>query len=154
MLLKNIKKVPSYSFSLNSEIESFVAAITREAENTFREERGLPKVGEGWIAETNLYYEIKKAFPEFKVIHHGRPKWLGRQHLDVYIEDISVALEYQGIQHDSPVPFFGGEEAFKLTLKRDLRKKKLCSKNNLKLVFVREGYSLEEVIITIKGIIS
>lgn len=59
--------------------------IVREAENTLREEMGIPRVGEGWVNETELYYHIANAFKEERVVHHGRPAWLKRQHLDIYI---------------------------------------------------------------------
>ena len=76
-----------------------IKRIVRECENTVREEMDLPKIGEGWISETELYYQIKKAFPREIVIHHGRPAWLGRQHLDVYLPKKNIAIEYQGNQH-------------------------------------------------------
>ena len=49
------------------------------------------------------------------VVHHGRPEGLGRQHLDVWIPEWKVAVEFQGDQHDRPVGFFGGDEAFEPT---------------------------------------
>ena len=135
-----------YTFSRSSEVLEICRGITREAENTFREERGVPRVGEGWISETELFYQIKSAFPKWNVVHHGRPKWLGSQHLDVYIEEINVALEYQGAQHYSPVAYFGGEEALAKTRERDARKLRLCSKHGVTLIVVDEGYSVGEII--------
>lgn len=141
-----VDRVPQYNFSRSDVVVSFIKDLTREAENSFREERSVPKVGEGWIAETNLFYEIKKSFPKNKVIHHARPEWLGRQHLDILIEDLSIAIEYQGLQHDKPIDFFGGEKAFISNQRRDKRKKYLCKRNNVKLIYVREGYSLSQLI--------
>jgi hypothetical protein len=134
-----------YSFSLNKDILEFVKTITRDAENTVREEMGLPHVGEGWISETQLYYMVKEAFPKLEVIHHARPEWLGRQHLDIFLPQINLAFEYQGLQHDQPVAFFGGQEAFEENQKRDARKLRLCNKNNVRLVQVRAGYVFDEI---------
>ena len=119
--------------------------LGRAAENYFRKHSGVPSIGEGWVSETHLYYEIKNALT-CKVIQHGKPKWLGRQHFDIWIPSLNVAIEYQGTQHDKPIKFFGGEKGFEENQKRDDRKKQLCKKNNIKLIEVREGYNLNEVL--------
>ena len=54
-------------------------------------------------------------------------------------------MEYQGKQHSEPVEFFGGEEVFKETVKRDKKKKALCKKNNCELIYVHPKYDAEEV---------
>ena len=90
-----------------------IKRILRESENIYREEKDIPKVGEGWVSETELYHKIKEAFPNEEVIHHGRPSWLNRQHLDIYFPKRNIGIEYQGEQHDSPIDFFGGEEGLK-----------------------------------------
>lgn len=119
--------------------------LLREAENKYRLSIGAKKIGESWISETELFYKLKKSLQE-EVIHHGRPKWLGRQHFDIWIPELNVAIEYQGKQHDQPIEFFGGEEAFKENQKRDARKKKKCEENNVRLIEVREGYDLDELV--------
>ena len=101
--------ITAYDFSGNKKVMDFVSQFTREAENTVREEGGLPKVGEGWIAETQLYHEITSALPDMQVLHHARPEWLRNQHLDIYIPELYTAIEYQGIQHQLAVEHFGGE---------------------------------------------
>jgi hypothetical protein len=73
------------SFELSNKSENFATEIIKEAENTFREEMNLPKIGEGWISETILYYALKGLFSTTRVEQHARPQWLGRQHLDVYL---------------------------------------------------------------------
>ncbi|GAK75671.1 hypothetical protein JCM19296_1263 [Nonlabens ulvanivorans] len=61
--------------------------ILKQAEDLYREEIGMPKVGEGWISETELFYKISDYFKEDEVVHHASPKWLGRQHLDIYFQN-------------------------------------------------------------------
>lgn len=141
---------PDYHFSLSKAAEAVCAELMRDAENTFREEKDIPKVGEGWVAETALFYEIKQAFPTYDVIQHGRPVWLGRQHLDIFLPDLAIALEYQGEQHDRPIAFFGGEEAFARNVARDQKKQRICSRHGVRIIYVRPGYSLTEVILEIE----
>ncbi|WP_312126265.1 hypothetical protein [Brevundimonas sp.] len=141
--------VRGISFSLSSLAETMCAGLLREAENTLREERELPRVGEGWVAETALYYQIKSALNEEIVVQHARPSWLGRQHLDIYLPSRKIAIEYQGAQHDRPIQFFGGEEAFKRTVQRDRRKQMLCRRNAVALIYVRPGYSIEKLLLEI-----
>jgi hypothetical protein len=148
---RELDKVRTYWFSRCGEVLKFCRDITREAENSFREEKGMPRVGEGWISETQLYYEIKSAFGDCAVKQHGRPGWLRGQHLDVYIEEMRVAIEYQGAQHDNPVAYFGGEEGFRRTQERDARKARLCKKHGVSLIYVREGYNLLQVITEIRA---
>jgi hypothetical protein len=140
------KSPTDYSFSLSPSAEKLCVELMREAENTFREERDIPRIGEGWVAETALYYEVRNAFSDEAVIQHGRPKWLGRQHLDIFMPDRNVAIEYQGEQHDRPVAFFGGEAAFRKNIERDSRKVAKCRRNGVRVVYVREGYVFAEVI--------
>lgn len=117
----------------------------KRAEDSYRESIGMPKVGEGWISETELYYKIATAFPQYEVVHHGRPPWLGNQHLDVYMPELNVGVEYQGAQHYRAVEFFGGAEAFEKNVERDQRKRLKCEENGCTLIYVDEGYVFDDV---------
>ena len=61
------------------------------------------------------------------------------------MEELSLAIEYQGKQHDAPVPYFGGESAFAEAKRRDRRKKMLCSRHGVRVLYVREGYDIEAI---------
>ena len=124
------------STEVHTPLFKIVKQRTREIENEIRQERGVPKIGEGWVSETLLYYNIKKSIIEYDVIQHGSPDWLGLQHFDIYIPKLNIAIEYQGTQHQKPVDFFGGEEAFMKGQERDARKKRLCEENGCKLFYV------------------
>lgn len=96
---------------------------------------GCPKCNLfGTVSENKLYQEIKDFFGD-EVIQSYKCKWLGKQHLDIYIPSLKVAIEYQGGQHFIPIKFFGGEEGLDKVKKRDERKRKLCIKNNIKLYY-------------------
>ena len=123
-----------------------IRAILVNAEDLYRESIGVAKIGEGWVNETALFYKIKEHYKEYKVVHHGQPSWLGKQHLDIYFEDLNIGIEYQGIQHYKPVDYFGGEDGFLKNQERDKRKRRLCKKNSCPLIYVDEGYNFKDVI--------
>lgn len=139
-------QISAYVFVNSEPCVQYCHDISRRAENMVREDAGLPNVGEGWVSETKLFRELQAAFPSLEVVQHASPSWLGRQHLDVYFPSLQVGVEYQGLQHDRPVEFFGGEEAFKKIKQRDAKKLKVCIENNVSLVYVRPGYDLDNVV--------
>jgi len=123
------------SQTIEAGIKVVLQTVVRECENIVREEKGLPKVGEGWISETRLFRDLCVSFPNERVVHQARPAWLGQQHLDIYFPARNVAVEYQGAQHESPIEFFGGEEAFKRQQERDRRKRRLCKEHGCRLIY-------------------
>lgn len=132
--------------SLNSELVKYF----RLAENVVRENINLPRINEGWISETQLFNQIQTHFKGYKVIHHASPKFLGRQHYDIFLPSQRIAIEYQGKQHYEPVEFFGGREAFDKNVERDKRKAELSKLNGVELIYVDEGYDLADVVFAVK----
>jgi hypothetical protein len=126
------------------------AKLERAAENALREDIGLPRVGQGWVGETQLFVELRDAL-DTEVIQHGVPDGFGRQHLDVWIPAWRVGVEYQGLQHSEPLEFFGGEEALAATIERDRLKRSKAERLNIKLIYVEAGYDLDEVIAHIEA---
>lgn len=120
--------------------------LVREAENLVREEEGLPRIAEGWISETKLFNLIKSHYRNMRIVQHARPDWLHPQHLDIYLPDYNIGIEYQGAQHFRPVDYFGGEEAFEQQKKRDAKKKRLCKKHGCLLLEVLQGYNEDEIL--------
>ncbi|MBI4238574.1 MAG: hypothetical protein HY696_09200 [Deltaproteobacteria bacterium] len=116
----------------------------REAENIIREKIGVPKIGEGWISETQLYKVVRALFPGHTVLREASPDWLGKQRLDIFIPELNLAIEYQGKQHYEPVAIFGGEEGFENTRKRDALKKSLCKSNRVELLYFRHDENVTE----------
>jgi hypothetical protein len=127
--------------------------LGEQAENEIREKNGIPRKGEGWVSETELYNILKNHFVDYKIEQHARPRWLKPQHLDIFFPDNNVAVEYQGKQHSEPVEFFGGDDAFKETVKRDKKKKTLCKKNKCELIYVLPDYDIDTVIKSIDNAI-
>ena len=97
----------------------------RTLENEVRDELGIPKIGDGWISETLLYTEIANLYPS--AIREFSPEWLGQQRFDIFIPELNLAIEYQGLQHYQPVSFFGGKQGFRKNQERDITKRQLAS---------------------------
>jgi hypothetical protein len=81
---------------------------------------------------------FNKKFPK------NYPKWLRTNEgnaleLDGYNEELGIAFEHQGQQHYKYNKFFHGSlEDFEKQKERDILKKELCQKNNVKLIIVPE----------------
>lgn len=114
-------------------------------ENTVRERLGFKKIGDGWVSETMLFNIVSNIFKNEDILRHYRPTWLDRLELDIYIPNLKLGFEYQGIQHHMPVAHWGGMEQFKVVQEHDNRKKQLCHKNNVLLICIDCDEPLTEV---------
>lgn len=85
-----------------------------------------------WKHEQSLYLLVKKLYSN--AIFQYRPNWLSPQSLDIYIPELNVGIEYQGIQHYTEVEFFGGKKAFEHRVALDKKKREICSKFKVKLI--------------------
>lgn len=121
--------------------------ILKFIENAVRDKLGHKKVGEAWVNETNIYLITKKLFPNYKVLRHYRPDFLNRLEMDVYIEELKLGIEYQGIQHYKPIKHWGGEEALQRVKDRDKLKAKLCKENSINLIYVHFDEVVSEKLI-------
>lgn len=86
---------------------------------------------------SKLENEIEKMLHNMEIdfIKQKKFKNFGALEIDFYLPKYNIAIECQGIQHFLPVDWFGGEKEFKKTIERDLRKRKLCEKNGIKLLY-------------------
>lgn len=117
---------------LNEEISD--EDLERRTNNMAREELGFKKIGERFVTETELYRIIKAIFPNNKVIHHYKAKWLEKQEIDIFVPHLNLAVEYDGIQHFKPIKAWGGEEGLKKNIERDKIKEEKCKENNVTLI--------------------
>jgi len=62
--------------------------------------------------------------------------------LDMYCDELKVAIEHNGEQHYRPIDFFGGETVHFELVSRDMWKAKLCHENGVQLIIV--PYSIKE----------
>jgi hypothetical protein len=125
-------------------------------ENEVRRKFGYKNIGEQWTSETILYYIIKKLFPEHEVLRHYRPDFLNGLELDVFIKELNVGIEYQGIQHYKPIKHWGGSDGLARLKHRDKKKKVFCRQNNVSLIYFEynEGLSDSLVMSRLRGVIN
>jgi very-short-patch-repair endonuclease len=91
------------------------------------------------MARRCFEYIVKREFPQ------SRTKWLGKQHLDGFCQDLMLAFEYDGEQH---VVAAGRSWRTKANLvatqERDRRKDELCLRHGVTLVRIPEVKKLTE----------
>lgn len=116
-----------------------------EAENRIRKKDNLPKIGEGWVSETTLKDIVKELLEPhgYSVEYRSSPDWLERQHLDIFVPDLNLAIEYMGKQHYEPIEHFGGEESFQKQKQNDKKKLEKCRENKIDLIYFKYDKPLE-----------
>lgn len=90
-----------------------------------------------WVSENQLYQFLKRQLKGIQVLQHAQPTWISPQHLDVFIPEASIAVEFMGRQHYEPIDFFGSIAGFKEVQARDIRKQETCAKHGIDLHFVK-----------------
>lgn len=94
-----------------------------------KEGHGCPICATQNQSELRLKTILEKNFEN--VIYQKKFDWLGKQSLDFYLPKYNVGIEYQGRQHFCNKTRFNYEE----TLERDLRKRSLCKKNGIDILY-------------------
>lgn len=79
-----------------------------------------------WKQEFQLFLLLSSYYPD--AFFQYRADWLELQSLDVFLPSLNIAFEYQGEQHHRPIEFFGGEEHYRKTVERDLKKRAFAPK--------------------------
>lgn len=135
-----------YSYQNLGELQIIIDEWLKDVENKIREQMALPKIGEGWLSETLLFNIVKVNLEQlgYEVIHNAYPQFLDRQHIDIFIPELNLGIEYQGQQHYEPIDFFGGEEGLRKRQKLDERKRRVCERNGVTLVEFRYDDPLDE----------
>ena len=122
------------------EWQELLNSAAKWLESRWKQEIGVTT----WISENQLYQILKRSLKRFRVVQHAQPAWLAPQHLDIFVPEVSVAVEYMGRQHYEPIEFFGGEAGFKALRERDERKMQLCSTHEIHLHLVRYDEDIGE----------
>jgi hypothetical protein len=130
--------------SLRSEFEKQQRKIWNIIENEVRMRFGHKKVGEAWTSETILYYIVKKLFPDKTIRRHFRPAFLWGLELDIFINELGIGIEYQGIQHYHAVKHWWWAEWLLKVQERDRRKKDICHEEGIRLVYFHHYEELSE----------
>lgn len=70
----------------------------------------------------------------------------GKAHIDFYLPDKKIAIEYNGIQHYQPIHFFGGQVKFNQQQQRDNYVRNYCKENSIKLVEITYNNSDNKIL--------
>ncbi|KAB2190938.1 hypothetical protein F9B44_17815, partial [Staphylococcus epidermidis] len=79
-----------------------------------------------------------------------RPNFLEGLEIDIYVPELKIGFEYNGVQHYKPVEHWGGEESLKKQQVRDKRKRQLCDQNDVKLIIIKYDEQLSKDLILSK----
>ena len=120
----------------SDQIYSLHKQLYNAMENSVREQLGFKKIGDAWVSETILYNIVQELYPSYEILRHHRPVWLEGLELDVYIPDLKLGFEYQGIQHFKAVKHWGGEKQLEKQKEHDERKLKLCREHGVSLICI------------------
>lgn len=90
------------------------------------------------LNENNIKYESQKKYFDLLGTNGGQLSY------DFYISDYNLLIEYQGIQHEVPIDFFGGKEKFKKQKEHDRRKKEYAKEHNIQLLEIWYNENIEQ----------
>lgn len=127
-----------------------ITEIHHIIENEVRSKFGQKNVGEAWVNETMVFNIVKSLYPEFHTVHHYRPTFLNGLEIDVFVPELNLGIEYQGIQHFKPLSHLGGTEAFEKLQFRDEVKRNLCQKQGIRLIYINYDEDVSQSLIATK----
>ena len=83
------------------------------------------------LKELNINFLTQKTFQDYINKYNN-----SNFKMDFYLPDYNCCIEYNGIQHYTPVEFFGGEKEFKYRQDLDEQKRQYCLKHNIKYIVI------------------
>lgn len=95
-----------------------------------------------FLRDSNITFECEYKFKDCLNIKSLR--------FDFYLPELNICIEFDGIQHYEPIPFFGGEREFIKRKQRDDLKDSYCISNGIELLRIRYD---EDILELIKGIL-
>lgn len=95
------------------------------------------------LDKKKIDYVRQKTFAD--CFHKSQSGRCTRLKFDFYLPNQNTCLEFDGQQHFMPVEYYGGEESFELTKKRDKIKNQYCKKNGIKLIRIPHTMKKEDI---------
>ena len=132
---------------LNKTLQKQNRRVWNLIENRVREKFGHKIIGEAWTNETILFHLVQKIFDNMTIFRHYRPDFLQGMELDIFIKELALGIEYQGIQHFKPVSHWGGKIALKQLQRRDRKKKEICDGIGVDLIYFRYDEDLSNALV-------
>ncbi len=126
-----------YLLPRDAAFRKLITTLVQRVDAKVRSLLGVLDPEERWKSEKALYEYVKLLVPHLDVARNASPLWIKPQHLDIYIEELRLGIEYMGAQHYEAVEVFGGAAALAATQERDGRKLAICAANGVSLVHVR-----------------
>ena len=86
----------------------------------------------------------RKLYPKYNVIHEQYIPELNMRY-DIFVVELGIAIEFDGIQHDKYVEFFHGSvENYFDAIKKDISKDEWSRDNGIKMIRIKttDGYDL------------
>ena len=106
----------------------------------------MPKATEAWADETQLCIRLKKFFSDEPVVHHHRPDWLGRKHLDILLPKRGIAVEYRVPKKVPTGVLRASTTCPEESHNGDSEKRSLCEAHGIQVVEVGPGYNFDSLI--------
>lgn len=91
--------------------------------------------------QNHIFEFFRKNLPNKTILWEYSPDWLYPQRIDIFIKELSVAIEYNGEQHYTPIDIFGGIETFNKQKELDVRKYNKCVENRCKVSYIKYNYT-------------
>lgn len=116
--------------------------------NHISKRRGCPRcqssIGENLIENYLIKHNIKYA-RQFPIDIDESINVTGKAHIDFYLPNYNVFIEYNGEQHYKPIKHFGGQLRFEKQQRRDSFIQKYCQENNIKLIVIKYSQSINKI---------
>lgn len=104
--------------------------------------------------ELKIIKELQILYPNLEIINSYRPKWLERKELDIYIPDLNLAIEFNGLHyhHSDKNPSRKSLEKYYKDELYHYNKSKKCLENNVNLIhifdfeYIEKSFNLKNLI--------
>ena len=88
----------------------------------------------GCVKTSHGEQKIKAFLLNNNIKYYQEYRLPNNQRFDFFIENLNLAIEYNGQQHYKAIDFFGGEKTFKRRQELDEQKRQYCKNNSIKLI--------------------
>lgn len=95
-----------------------------------------------YLDENNISYVAQKKFESLLGVGNGKLSY------DFFIPSHNILIEFNGLQHEKEVEWFGGKERLETQREHDIRKKKYAEKNGYVLLVIRycDIHNIEKIL--------
>lgn len=88
----------------------------------------------GEVEISNYLNKIKEPYEMYHTYEGLYGVGGGLLNYDFYLPKRNILIEFQGLQHEKPVEYFGGQEKFEIQQEHDKRKREYAKEHNIELL--------------------